>query len=155
MIPPRGALLLLVVRACVLAAQNGTIAITGVTVVDGTGAPPQRHTVIVREGRIAALLPAASPAPAGATEVDGQGKFLLPGFWDMHVHVTKAGSNVLPVFVANGVLGVRDMGGDWDTIRVMRAAVSRGTRLGPRIVAADAIRAQRALPLPSGRRQSP
>jgi predicted amidohydrolase YtcJ len=45
--------------------------------------------------------------------IDATGKFLIPGLWDMHVHLTKAGENTLPLFIANGVTSVRDMGGDY------------------------------------------
>lgn len=43
---------------------------------------------------------------------EGAGKFLIPGLWDMHVHLSKAGENTLPLFIANGVTSVRDMGGN-------------------------------------------
>jgi hypothetical protein len=44
--------------------------------------------------------------------VDGNGKYLLPGLWDMHVHAVFAEriDSMFPLFVANGVLGIRDMG---------------------------------------------
>src|SRR5713226_3930751 len=65
------------------------IALTHVTVIDGTGRPPQPDmTVIVRDGRIAAFGPSArASVPEGARVVDGAGRFLIPGLWDMHVHL--------------------------------------------------------------------
>ena len=54
----------------------------------------ERQTVIVRDGRIAQIGPAAgTTAPAGATRVDGTGKYLLPGLAEMHGHLT---ANYLP-----------------------------------------------------------
>ena len=65
-----------------------TLAITHIVVIDATGAPPQPDmTVIVRDGRIAELATSATVhAPADAKVVDGSGKYLIPGLWDMHVH---------------------------------------------------------------------
>ena len=111
------------------------LAITHVTLVDGTGAPPRADiTVIVRDGRIAAVGPAgAVRPPRGARVVDARGKHLIPGLWDMHVHLTKAGENTLPLFVANGVTSVRDMGGDYRLLAKWRREVAEGKRLGPKI----------------------
>lgn len=50
--------------------------------------------------------------------IQGEGRFLVPGFWDMHVHaVDPFSSEGLPLFVANGVTGVRDMWGDFEVER--------------------------------------
>src|SRR5689334_16571459 len=65
------------------------IAITHVRLVDGTGAKPRADmTVVIRDGRIIAVGPAAStPAPAGAEIIDGRGKTVLPGLVMMHEHM--------------------------------------------------------------------
>ncbi len=55
------------------------------------------------------------------TRIDGKGKFLIPGLWDMHVHLSMVGEASLPLFVANGVTGVRDMGGDWNKLKEWRS----------------------------------
>ncbi len=121
-----------------------SLAITHVTVVDvaaGRDVPDQ--TVVVRGARIAAAGAAASVVvPAGATLVDGRGNYLIPGLWDMHVHAlvdAEVARAFLPAFVANGVTGVRDMGGRVNVMRTARFAVAAGTLVGPRIVAAGAI----------------
>jgi imidazolonepropionase-like amidohydrolase len=68
--------------------------------------------------------------------IDGRGKFLMPGLWDMHVHLAMPGGReVLSLYIANGVTGVRDMAGDWATLTAWRADIARGTMIGPRIVA--------------------
>jgi imidazolonepropionase-like amidohydrolase len=62
---------------------------------------------------------------------------MIPGLWDMHVHtVTVAGRELLSLYVANGVTGVRDMASDWPTISAWRRAIAAGSLVGPRIVAA-------------------
>jgi len=74
------------------------------------------------------------------TEVNGTGKFLIPGLWDMHVHMVFGdwfphGKDItLPLFIANGITGVRDMGGELEVLQQWRKEISAGTLLGPRIV---------------------
>ena len=72
--------------------------------------------------------------------MDGTGKFLIPGLWDMHVHMVfgdwfPRGKEVtLPLFIANGVTGVRDMGGELEVLRQWRKEIAAGTLIGPRMV---------------------
>ena len=77
--------------------------------------------------------------PRDARLVDGRGKFLIPGLWDMHAHIQGNGEAWLPLYIANGVTGIRDMGADLDFILNFREATSSGRTLGPRIVAAGPI----------------
>jgi imidazolonepropionase-like amidohydrolase len=118
-----------------------TIVIQGATIIDATGAAPRaRQSIRIEDGRIVAIRPAGDSAmPSDAIVVNALGKFLIPGLWDMHVHLTKAGAHTLPLFVANGVTGVRDAGGDFETIARMRREIAAGTRVGPRIKAAGPI----------------
>jgi imidazolonepropionase-like amidohydrolase len=126
------------------AAHADTLAITHVSIVDTTGALTQPDmTVVVHEGRIAELGRSAVVAvPPDAKTVDGSGKYLIPGLWDMHVHTVfgdwlpRDEKVMLPLFVANGVTGVRDMGGDLDVLKQWRAAIAAGRLLGPRMIIA-------------------
>jgi imidazolonepropionase-like amidohydrolase len=87
-----------------------TIAITHVTVIDTTGGPARGDmTVQIAGDRITSVGPAVSAAiPKGAQVIDGTGKFLIPGLWDMHIHaffgdwVPGGREATLPLFVANG-----------------------------------------------------
>jgi imidazolonepropionase-like amidohydrolase len=91
----------------------------------------EHHTVVVRDGVILALGPAASTAvPDGARVIDGTDKFLLPGLADMHVHISSEDEFLL--FLANGVTTVRDMWGNAERLS-WRAAIERGDILGPAI----------------------
>src|ERR1700738_1913946 len=118
-----------------------TLAITHVNIIDATGSPPQPDmTVVVKDGRIVELGKSdAVHAPADAKAVNGSGKYLIPGLWDMHVHTVfgdwlpRNEKVVLPLFVANGVTGVRDMGGDLDVLKEWRARIAAGRLLGPRM----------------------
>jgi imidazolonepropionase-like amidohydrolase len=126
------------------AASADTLAITHVSIIDATGALTQPDmTVVVHEDRIAELGRSAVVAvPPDAKTVDGSGKYLIPGLWDMHVHTVfgdwlpRDEKVMLPLFVANGVTGVRDMGGDLDVLRQWRAEIAGGRLLGPRMIIA-------------------
>lgn len=113
--------------------------ITGVSVVDVlAGELLEERDVLLRDGRIVRIAPAAStPRQAGTADgvriVEGAGRFLMPGMWDMHVHTTFWGADALALFVARGVTGVRDMGGDAEAIDGWREAIAAGELLGPTI----------------------
>jgi imidazolonepropionase-like amidohydrolase len=115
-----------------------SFAFTHVSIIDGTDSIPRRdQTVIVRGNRIVSIAPSGTTrVPAGTRVIDGRGRFLLPGFWDMHVHsVIPEGRALLALYPANGVTGVRDMAGVWDSLVAWRRAITRGTLVGPRIIA--------------------
>ncbi len=131
-------LLLIAALGCGRGAERETgptLAIRNVTVIDGTGGSPLGDaTVLVSAGRVAAVGPSASvEVPEGAQIVDGTGKYLIPGLWDMHVHLSKSRASSLAQFVAYGVTSVRDMGGDYAELRRWRSEVQAGRRTGPRI----------------------
>jgi imidazolonepropionase-like amidohydrolase len=127
-----------------VSAAAATLVIDHVNLVDATGAPVQPNmTVVVRDGRIVDLGKSdAVQASADAKVVDGSGKYLIPGLWDMHVHevfgdwIPADEKVVPPLFVANGVTGVRDMGGDLDMLKVWRAEIVAGRLLGPHMIIA-------------------
>jgi imidazolonepropionase-like amidohydrolase len=109
--------------------------ITDVTVIDTTGAAPKPgQTVIVEGNRISQVGDAKKVhAPKGAQVVNARGLFVIPGLWDMHVHVWET-DRTFPLFIANGVLGVRNMGGHLDDLKRWRAQVVSGELLGPHMV---------------------
>ncbi len=111
------------------------IVFTHVTLIDATGADAQSDmVVIVADGKIADIGKFGKiKLPKNSQLIDATGKFLIPGLWDMHVHLTKAGENTLPLFVANGITSVRDMGGDYVQLLKWRKEAADGTRLSPRI----------------------
>ena len=129
--------------ACLAQTNSSTLIIHDVTLVDGTGAPAKPHqTVIVEDGKIAAIDNSGMGFAGKLTgkHVDGSGKFLIPGLWDMHVHMVfgdwfPQGKEItLPLFIANGITGVRDMGGELDVLQQWRKEISAGALIGPRIV---------------------
>jgi hypothetical protein len=136
--------------AAVHAAQSTAIVISDVTLIDGTGASPRVTTIVVEGDRIVTIARSGSARPpAQATIVDGRGKYLIPGMWDMHIHAGiggyEEGTKVLTRAVAYGITGVRDMASPVDVILRLRRESAEGTLLGPQIVAAGPI-LQRPLP---------
>ena len=145
-------LLLMVFAALAACAQTGAhqspLAITNVNIIDvtsdATGSPVHAGmTVIIRGDRIVSIgKTAKTKIPADTKTLDAPGKFLIPGLWDMHVHTIfgdwiPGGKEVsLPLFVANGITGVRDMGGDLETLLRWRSEIAAGTLLGPRMIIA-------------------
>jgi imidazolonepropionase-like amidohydrolase len=106
----------------------------------------ENQTVIIRDGLIEDIGDYLMvEAPADALRIEAQGKYLMPGLVDMHVHVKDP--NELLLFLANGVTSVRDMWGTTGTQLWMgfpdqldlRARISRGELLGPTIYASGPI----------------
>ena len=119
-------LLLIVVLSVVATGQNGSrapetnesrtnpIYITRVTVIDTkNGKELPDRTVILAGDRITGVAKTKDArVPPGAKVVDGRGKFLIPGLWDMHAHplAPERRDTYFSLFLANGVNGVRDTG---------------------------------------------
>jgi imidazolonepropionase-like amidohydrolase len=130
-------------RAQFLVDAGVPYAITNVTVIDTAGGPPRPNTTVVIEGdRISYVGNGRLYALKQAHVIDGTGKYLIPGLWDMHVHTffgdwVPGGKEVtLPLFIANGITGVRDMGSDLDLILAARRDIASGSLLGPRMIVA-------------------
>lgn len=113
-----------------------TTAIERVNVIDvSAGRVLPEQTVVIESGRISAVGAAATArVPSAAQRVDGRGKFLIPGLWDMHVHAAYPGidAQFAPLFIANGVTGVREMFGNLMSIKAWKARAEKGE--WPRIV---------------------
>jgi imidazolonepropionase-like amidohydrolase/ketosteroid isomerase-like protein len=131
---------LLPIALCVTAvAQNSSttahtaIYITRATVIDTqTGKESRDQTVVISGDRISHLGDSSTLKPTqNAKIVDGSGKFLIPGLWDMHVHGTNYDST-LPLYVANGVTGVREMFGPPDANK-FRSELSQKNIIAPHI----------------------
>ena len=104
-----------------LACSAQSLIIQNVTVIDATGAAPRPGiSVGIEHGQIAEIKKSIRP-PKGAEIVDGTDKFLIPGLWDMHAHIS-APEIFFPLLTANGITGVREMftGIPMETIREWR-----------------------------------
>jgi imidazolonepropionase-like amidohydrolase len=105
-------------------------------------------TVVVRGDRITAVGGAATPVPSGAQVIDARGRTLLPGLWDMHVHLQADEAGVL--YLASGVTTVRDMGNQRDILDPRVERFEAGSELGPRVLRAGMIDAAGKYASPTG-----
>jgi imidazolonepropionase-like amidohydrolase len=117
--------------------------------------------VVIEGARITSVSigTAAAVNPAkNARVIDASGHFLIPGLWDMHVHTAfgdwfPGGRDIiLPLFIANGVTGVRDMGGDVPVLLAWRKQIAAADIVGPRMMISGPML---DAPLPTGRLRFP
>jgi Amidohydrolase family len=126
----------------------GGIAITGARLFDSEKKVMRDGmTVVVKGDKIVTVGGRGTKVPAGATVIDAQGKTLIPGLWDMHVHLSD-GDGVLDL--AMGVTSVRDLGNDSATLDPRVARFDAGTELGPRVLRAGLIDGPGELAAPTG-----
>jgi hypothetical protein len=117
-----------------------SIAIVHVTVIDPDDPTPRKDTtVLIANGIIQTIGPSVHiHIRENTTVVDGRGKFLIPGLWDMHVH-SQYRQRDFAMYIANGVLGVRNMGGRPEEVFREREDTREGKVLGPAILACGPI----------------
>jgi imidazolonepropionase-like amidohydrolase len=134
-----GLLLLLPLANPRLLAQ--TLTITNATVVDVSNGTLRRGTTVIIEGnRIASVGPPSTPATPRGQVVDATGMYVIPGLWDMHTHAyfgwdrDFGDSYVLPLFIVNGITGIRDMGSDLEAVLGARSDVAAHRLVGPRMI---------------------
>ncbi len=105
--------------------------IRDVTVIDvSRGITLPNRSILIRGERIAEVGTAIA-ASSDLQIIDGTGKFVIPGLWDMHVHLT--GQAQLRAYLDFGITSVRDMGSDFGVVKQWRDAIQKGAMLGPRI----------------------
>lgn len=141
----------MIVFLAAIAAQ--TAALVGGTLIDGFGGPPVRNSVVLIEGERIARVGRMGEVgvPAGATVISTEGMTVLPGLWDMHVHLMIVGhadyahwdrtypaqfeSVIMPAaarqLVMAGVTSARDLGGPLEASLRVRDRVNRGEIPGP------------------------
>jgi imidazolonepropionase-like amidohydrolase len=123
------------------ASSDSLLILSRVTVVDvRTGKLAPDQTVVIENKHIISVGPGKSEKfPRGTRVVNCIGLFLIPGLWDMHVHLAfgdwfpRAKDISLPLFMANGVTGVRDMGSELAVVQRWRDEIETGMAVGPRI----------------------
>ncbi|HEY2844274.1 MAG TPA: amidohydrolase family protein [Bryobacteraceae bacterium] len=115
---------------------SAAVVVENVTVVDVASGTLRPHLTAVIEGEhIVAVGPQGTvKLPANARVIDGSGRFLSPGLWDMGVQLRNP-VRQLPAFLAFGVTGIRDPGGDYLKAAASRLEIQQGKVMGPRIVA--------------------
>ncbi len=134
------------ILAAVLAATTGVARaetlLTNVTLVDiETGTLAADQSVLIQDGVITEV--GANLMASDVTIVDGKGGYLIPGLWDSHVHIFSSPTEpdtALPLYVINGVTGIRDMGALWSIAQqqALQAQIESGEVLGPRLILSGA-----------------
>ncbi len=125
--------------ACI-GARAQSVLIEHVRIVDGTGAKAKTGSVAVKDGRILAVGENV-PAPAGTRKIDGEGKTLLPGLFDLHTHLRASAASGLTAdwgkdleaYLAAGVTSVDDFGNYGEMFAPMRKLLETGVVRGPRV----------------------
>ena len=148
---------LLISLAAVSTAGAQDLLIENVTLLDGTGAPAVAGAwVAVEDGRITAIDNAPLEAPEGAVTLNGEGRYLMPGMVDMHIHLRGGvrtppeglqdrvndfgeGIQALHGYLYSGVTTVYDAGNNPDFILTLRERERAGEIEGPRIFATGGI----------------
>jgi imidazolonepropionase-like amidohydrolase len=125
--------------------NRASIVFKHVAVVDtATATIQQDMAVVITDNHISDMGKVAEvKVPESARVIDGAGRYLIPGLWDMHVHIFSGGRfpGAVPLLIANGVTGVREMGTyvPLGTINGIRQQITDGKLIGPRIVAAGPV----------------
>jgi imidazolonepropionase-like amidohydrolase len=136
---PRLILLLLACLVTARAVEAQTLRIVNATIVDVASGELHRGLTIVVQGNRIASVGAATPARGGQV-IDATGTYVIPGLWDMHTHAffgdrtPESRDLILPLFIANGVTGIRDMGSALEPVLRARADVAAHRLLGPRMI---------------------
>jgi len=131
----------LLVSAAQIEAQTTTI--DNVTIVDVTNGRLQQRKTIVIEGNRIARIDNSNDATRATATLDGTGMFVIPGLWDMHIHAYFTNDTakfhstsevMFPLFIVNGVTGVRDLGSNLDATLAARDSVAAHQIIGPRML---------------------
>lgn len=122
-----------------LAHKPAALVFKNATLFDSDAAVERRGTtVVVSDGKIQAVGPEGSVAiPSGAEVIDASGKTLLPGLWDMHVHLGGLEDGLIDI--AAGVTTVRDLANDIDKLGDWSQKFDSGSAIGPRVIKAGFI----------------
>lgn len=128
------------------AAPDYDVVISGATTIDTITGQSRVETIGISAGIISYI---GDAGVTGKVVINADGLWAIPGLWDMHAHITDAG--YFPMFIENGIVGVRDMGGavdrptdgcesaDISVLRRWRDEIEQGVREGPRLVFAGPV----------------
>ena len=132
-------LVLLSVVSCNTNNISGDVIITDVNIIDVVnGALISNQTVLIKNGEITSITPFSNAVEIDAESIiDGKGKYVMPSLWDMHAHYTTSSDHkgFLNLFIANGILGVRDLWGDLES----RDSIEVSNTLAPTIYLSGAV----------------
>ena len=108
-----------------------------VDVVKGEIVPNQ--SVAIQGNKITGIYKEPVQPNSGATIINANGQYLIPGLWDMHTHYNWNYTFSNPLLIANGVTGIREMWGEMDSIKMIRQQTANGIMIAPDIYSAGNI----------------
>lgn len=121
--------------SCAPGEPPADLVIRNVTVIDAANGVREAQTVVVRDGRIAAVQ-ASDLSVQAAEVVDGSGQYLIPGLWDFHVHLTydQRFTEAMPgLFLNHGITSIRDTGGPLELVVPAVQALRAEGATAPRV----------------------
>jgi len=122
--------------------MHADVLLSNVSVIDvRAGQVFPGRDVVIHDSVITAVVPHGSSRISAKALVDGRGRYVMPGLWDMHAHIRSYDpGDILPMFIRYGVTGLRDLGlTRFATIQQWRGEIARGTLVGPRIISSGVI----------------
>ncbi|WP_258105837.1 amidohydrolase family protein [Marinoscillum sp. MHG1-6] len=124
--------------------HKSDIAITNISLIDvKEGKILENKVLLIQDEKIKGIYPANTKFNAKQV-IEGSGKYLIPGLWDMHVHTLDLADHFFPMYIANGITGIRDAGNmNLDSLSRWRQEINNGTRIGPEMLVGSMLDADR------------
>jgi len=134
---PLWTVLLLALFARLSVGQDPLVLVNVNVVMPHEGKVLRNRTVEIKNGIITTVA-GSSREPQDGPAINAKGQYLIPGLWDMHTHTSFISPQwdekiIYPLYIANGITGVRDMGGDFELLKQRRARIEKGELLGPHL----------------------
>jgi imidazolonepropionase-like amidohydrolase len=140
---PRAVLLAVALLAAAPRVHAQSTTIDNVTIVDVSNGRLQPNRTVVIEGQRIVRIERATAATRARATLDGTGMYVIPGLWDMHIHAYFTNDTarfhstsevMFPLFIVNGVTGVRDLGSNLDASLAARDSIAAHQLTGPRML---------------------
>jgi hypothetical protein len=117
--------------------QDPLVLVNVNVVIAHEGKVVRNQTVVIKNGVITSVA-GSNEAPQVRPAINANGQYLIPGLWDMHAHTSFISpqwdeKSIYPLYIANGITDVRDMGGDFELLKQRRARIEKGELLGPHL----------------------
>ncbi|MFQ5769642.1 MAG: amidohydrolase family protein [Candidatus Heimdallarchaeota archaeon] len=127
--------------------QENSIAFTNVTIINPDDSALKSGMIVIVQGNRISLIGKTEDVkiPHKTKIINASGKYIIPGLWDMHVHIVRDELDIqcrdiyFSLFITNGITGVRDVGSDWGVLKQWRNDIELGKLLGPQIVSSGPI----------------
>lgn len=120
--------------------EEQSIVFRNISVIDAKNGLQTNLTVVIKGKRIYEIKPADEiEIDENAIVVDGSGKFLIPGLWDAHVHLSyepELTSSMFQLFLVNGITSIRDTGGQLDLVMPLKVKAEQDPEKSPRVMVA-------------------